>query len=92
MRQYKQRFGNTLDEDAKIGVILTLSPLQVRNHCHLNSHILKSDAQVRKMLFDYCRAQTDTAAYDVVPMDFSMLGKRGKGKKGKGDKKGKTKG
>ena len=44
------------------------------------------------MLFDYCRAQADTAANDVVHMDLSMLDKGGKGKKGKGDKKGKGKG
>ena len=43
------------------------------------------------MLFDYCRAQADTAAGDVAPMDLSMLGKV-KGKKGKGDKKGEGKG
>ena len=30
------------------------------------------------MLFDHCRAQADTAAGDVVPMDLAMLGK-GKG-------------
>ena len=44
------------------------------------------------MLFDYCRAKTDTAANDAVPMDLSALGKGGKCKKGKGDKKGKCKG
>ena len=44
------------------------------------------------MLFDYCRAQADTAAGDAAPMDLSMLGKGGKGKKGKGDKKGEGKG
>ena len=92
MREYEQRFGKTLDEDVKIGIILALSPLQVQNHCHLNSHILKRYAQVRTMLFDYCRAQADTAAGDVVPMDLSMLGKGGQGKKGKGDKKRKVKG
>ena len=43
------------------------------------------------MLFDYCRAQADTAAGDAVPMDLSMLGEGGKGKKGKGDKRGKGK-
>ena len=43
------------------------------------------------MLFDCCRARADSAAGDVVPMDFSMLGKD-KGKKGKCDKKGKGKG
>ena len=92
VRQCEQRFGKTLDEDVKIGVPLALAPPQVQNHCHLNSHILKSDAQVRTMLFDYCRAQADTAAGDVVPMDPSMLGKGGKGKKSKGDKKGKGEG
>ena len=44
------------------------------------------------MLYDYCRAQADTAAGDAVPMDLSMLGEGGKGKKGKGDKKDKGKG
>ena len=75
VREHEQRFGKTLDEDVKIGVMLALSPLQVQNHCHLNSHILKSYAQVRTMLFDQCRAQADTAAGDAVPMDLSMLGK-----------------
>ena len=89
MREYEQRFGKTLDEDVKIGVVLALAPLQVQNHCHLNSHILKSYAQVRTMLFDYCRAQADTASGDAVPMDLSMLGKGGKGKKGKGTGKSK---
>ena len=91
VREYEQRFGKTLDEDVKIGVILALAPPQVQNHCHLNSHILKSYAQLRTMLFDYCRALADTAAGDVVPMDLSMRGK-GKGKKGNCDKKGKGKG
>ena len=91
VREYEQRFGKTLDENVKIVVILAFSLAQVQNHCQLNSHILKSYAQVRTMLFDYCRAQAVTAAGDVVPMDFSMLGKGGKGKKGKGDKKGKGK-
>ena len=82
-----------LDEDVKIGVIFTLAPLQVQNHCHLKSHILKTYAQVRTMLFDYCRAQAVTAAGDAVPMDLMMLGGGGIGK-GKGDKivKGKGKG
>ena len=92
VREYEQRFGKTFDEDIKIGVILALAPLQVQNHCHLNSHILRSYAQVRTMLFDYCRAQADTAAGGAVPMDLSMLSKGGKGKKGKCDKKGKGKG
>ena len=28
VREYEQRFGKTLDEDVKIGVILALAPLQ----------------------------------------------------------------
>ena len=91
VREYGQRIGTTLDENVKIGVILALAPLQVQNHCHLNSHILRSYAQARTILFEYCRAQADTAAGDAVPMDLSMLGKGGKGKKGKGEKKGKGK-
>ena len=83
VREYEQRFGKTLDEEVKIGVILALAPPQVQNHCNLNSHILNGYAQVRTMLFDYCRAQADTAACDAVPMDLSMLGKGCKGKKGK---------
>ena len=35
-----------------------------------NSHILKSRAQVRTMLFDYCRAEADTACGDAVPMEL----------------------
>ena len=92
VREYEQRFGKTLDEDVKTGVIFALLAPQVQNHCHLNSHILKSFAQVRTMLFDCCRAQAQTAANDVVPMDLPMLAKEAKGKKGKGDKKGKGKG
>ena len=64
VKEHEQRF-ETLDEDVKIGVILALTPPQVQNHCHLNSHILKSYAQVRTMLFDYCRARADTAASDT---------------------------
>ena len=92
VREYEQRSGKTLDEDVTIGVILALAPLQVQNHCHLNSHILKRHAQVRTMLFDCCRAQADAAAGDAEPMDLSMLGKGGKGKRSQGDKKGKGKG
>ena len=91
VREYEQRFGKTLDEDVKIGVILALAPLQVQNHCHLNSHLLRCYAQVGTMLFDCCRGQADAAASDALPVDLSMLGKGGKGKKGKGDKRGKDK-
>ena len=70
VREYEQRFGQTLDEDVKIGVMLALAPSQVQNNCHLNSHILKSCAQVRTRLFDCCRGLADTAAGDVVPMDL----------------------
>ena len=73
-RKYEQRFGKTLDEDVKIGVILALAPSQVQSYCHLITHILKSYAQVRTMLFDCSRAHADTAAGDVVPIDLSMLG------------------
>ena len=87
MRDYEQRFGKTLDEDVKISVILALAPSQVQNFCRLNSHILKRNAPVRKMLFDYCRAQADTAAGDVAPRDLSMLSKskkaKGRGQKGR---------
>ena len=74
MRESEQRFDKTLFEDVKIGIIFALAPLQVQNHCHLNSFILRSYDQVRTMLFDYCRAQADTAAGDAVPMDLSMQG------------------
>ena len=80
VREYEQRFGKTLDEDVKIGVKLALAPSQVQNNCHLNSHILKSYAQVRTLLFDYCRGHAHTAAGDAVPMDISMLGKKAKAK------------
>ena len=55
VREYEQRFGKTLDEDVKIGVKLPWPPPQVQNHCHLNSHILKSYPQLITMLFDCCR-------------------------------------
>ena len=84
-REYEQKFGNALDEDVKIGVFLALTPPSVQNHCHSNSHILKSNTHVSTMLFDCCRAQADVAASENMPMDLSMLGK---GKKGKGDKQG----
>ena len=78
VREHEQRFGKTLDEDVKIGVVLALEPSQVQNRCHLNSHILKSGAQVRAMLFDNCRAQADTAAGDVVPMAKARKAKAAK--------------
>ena len=79
----------------KISVILALAPLSVQNHFLVNSHILKSCAQVRTMLFDYCWAQADVAAANYVQVDLSMLSKgqltwqrrqdkKGQGKKGKG--------
>ena len=56
VRENEQRFQKALDEDVKIGAILALAPPSAQNHCHLNSHILKSDAQLR-MLFD-CSIRT----------------------------------
>ena len=87
VREFEQRFGKTFDEDVKTGVILALAPLQVQNHCHLNSHILRSHTQVRTMLFDHCRAQADTAAGDAVPMDLSMMGKGKKARKANATRK-----
>ena len=80
LREFEQTFGKTLDEDVGIAVILASALLQVQDHCHLNSHILRSHAQVKTMLFAYCRAQAESAAGDAEPMDLSMLGKEGKGK------------
>ena len=92
MREYEERSGKTLDEDVKIGVILALAPLQVQNRCHMNSYILKSYAQVRTMLFDYCRAQADTAAGDAVPRDISRCWvKEEKARKAKATRKAKAK-
>ena len=54
VREYEQRCGKTLDVDVKTGVILALAALQVQDHCHLNSHVLRSCAQVRTIFFDYC--------------------------------------
>ena len=94
-REYEQKFGTALDEDVKIGVFLALTPPSVQNHCHSNSHILKSNTHVSTMLFDCCRAQADVAASENMPMDLSMLGKgkrakttsKAKGGDGKDDKK-----
>ena len=84
VRENEQRFWKTLGEE-----VLALAPISVRNRCHLNSHILKSNTQVRTMHFDSCRAQADVAAPKNVPMDLSMLGK-GEHHKSKGDRKGIT--
>ena len=40
----------TVSEDVKIGVIFARAPPSVQNHCHFNSHILKSCVQDRTML------------------------------------------
>ena len=66
VREYEQRFGNVQDEDVKTGVILARAPSQVQNHCHLNSHTLKSYGQVRTMLCDYCPALTRHTSFVVV--------------------------
>ena len=63
VREYEERFGKTLDEDAKMSVILALAPPQVQNCGHLKSHMFKSCAQVRAMLLDYCRARADAAGW-----------------------------
>ena len=94
-REYEQKIGNALDEDGKVGVFLALTLPSVQNHCHSNSHILKSNTHVSTMLFDCCRAQADVAASENMPMDLSMLGKgkrakttsKAKGGDGKDDKK-----
>ena len=65
-----------LVEDVKIGVILALAPSQVQIHCNLNSHTLRSCSEVRTLLFEYCRAQTDLASGGVVPLDFLDVGQR----------------
>ena len=87
VRDHEQRFGKVQDEDVKILVILALAPSRAQNHCHLNSHTVKSCGEGRTTLFDYCRAQTHLVCGGVEPMNLSMLGK-GKGKKGKGDRPG----
>ena len=91
VREYEQRFGKILDEDVKKGVHTCVGTVASAEPLPLELTYLEEHAQVRMMLFDYCLAQADTAAGDVVPTDHSMLGK-GKGEKGKGDKKGQGKG
>ena len=87
VRDYEQRFGKAIDEDVKIGVTLALVPLSGQNHCHWNLHILKSYAQVRTMLCDYCRAQADVTSSEMHRWTFrcsanvSMRGAKATGMK-----------
>ena len=37
VREYEKSFGKTLDDDVKIGVILSLAPASALHHCHLSS-------------------------------------------------------
>ena len=74
-RELDERFGEALDEDFQIGVVLAPAPPPAQIHCHLNSHILEGFAHARTMLFDSCRAQAEVAASENVPMDLSMSGK-----------------
>ena len=90
VRENEQRFGKTFEEDVKMGVILALTPSQVQNHCHLNSHILKSYAQVRTMLFDCCRAQADTALVMLYPW-ISRCWARAKARMAKATRRAKAK-
>ena len=75
VREYEQRFGKTLDEDVKIGVILALAPSQVQNHCHLNSQILKSKARMRPLVM----------LYPWISRCWAKATRRAKGKAGKGE-------
>ena len=95
MIQYEQRIGKSLDEDVKIGVILALAPPSVHNHYHLNPQILKSYAQVRTMLSDYCRAHEHVAVSENVPCMCRCIEgarrakatRKGRDKNGKGEGK-----
>ena len=66
VRKYIEGFGKALNEDVRIGVIFALAPSSVRHHCHLNSHMQKTYAQVRTMLCYNCQAQADVAASENV--------------------------
>ena len=69
VREYEQSFGKTLDEDVKLGVILALAPLQVQNHRHLNSHILKSYARQERK-----RKKKAEAKVRTMPKPSTLLG------------------
>ena len=90
LREHEERFGKTLDEDVKTGVILALAPPQVHNHYHLNSHILKSYAQVTTVLFDFCRAQRERPLVTLYPW-ISRWGVKVKARKVKATKMRRTK-
>ena len=72
VRENEWKFDRELDEDVKIDDIFALAPPSVLHQCHLTSHIPKSYAQFRTMLFDCCRAPADTAVGDAVPMELSV--------------------
>ena len=59
--ELEQSFDKMLDENVRIGVVLALEQFQEQNHCHLNSHTLKSYEQVRtnavRLLFSTDRSR-----------------------------------
>ena len=88
-REYEHKFGKTLDKDVKIGVILSLAPLQVLNHSQLHSHILKRYAQVRTMLLDYAehkRTQPPMMSYPWISRCWCNTKGEGNGKKDENEK------
>ena len=87
---YEQRFGKVLDEDVKFGVILARAPSQAQSHCHLNSHTRTSYGQVRTMLFECFRAQTDLASGGVVNIERAKVKARERKEREARTKNGKT--
>ena len=91
--QYEATFGKALDPYVKIGVVLSLAPTTVQNHCHLNAQTLKTYVEVRTTIVDFCRATSDLDRSVPIPMDISAIvavlakgkGKGKDGKKGKGN-------
>ena len=63
IREYEARFSKALDDDVKIGVILSLAPTAVQSRCHLSAPALKSYGAVRQVVMDCRRAQADVWAW-----------------------------
>ena len=98
VRDYEKRFLKVVDVDLRVGILLELSPDNVREHVHVNSDRYDTYESVRDRLASYLDAKSTDADDAAAPMDVDTLTKRlnalekghGKGKgKGKNNQKGK---
>ena len=76
VRDYEKRFLKVVDVDLRVGILLELSPDNVREHVHVNSDRYDTYESVRDRLASYLDAKSTDADDAAAPMDVDTLTKR----------------